>query len=131
MTDLAARYGRRGKRRWPAYVAGTIAVVLLGWLIWAIWMQSTPKVTSGLVHFTIPSDVEATAELQVHRSSADVVATCVLRALGEDHGTVGETSFQVTGTTLKLDTTQSVRTIRRAFAVTLVGCTAPGQDRPR
>ena len=56
-----------------------------------------------------------------------VVASCTLRAFAEDHTVVGELVFAPKGG--KSD--QSVRTERRATSVELLGCTAPGQNRPR
>ena len=59
-----------------------------------------------------------------------VHATCLLRAFAEDHAVVGELSFTPEyGAEQPL--VQTIRTERRATSVDLVGCTAPGEPRPR
>ena len=57
----------------------------------------------------------------------DVVASCTLRAFADDHTTVGELAFEPVDGRNEV----TVRTERRATSVTLLGCTAPGQPRPR
>jgi hypothetical protein len=129
-TDLTDRYGAPSAgRRW-ALLAVVVVVVaaFLGWLGWTIWSQSTPKVTSSLVGFHVQDEHTATADVQVKLSDDGVEATCTLRAYAGDHTVVGELVFtpEASGRT-----EQTVRTEREATSVELVGCTAPGQNRPR
>ena len=129
-TDLTDRYGAPSAgRRW-ALLAVVVVVVasFLGWLGWTIWSQSTPQVTSNLVGFRVQDEHTATASVQVKLADADVEASCTLRAYAGDHTVVGELAFtpEASGRT-----EQTVRTERRATSVELVGCTAPGQNRPR
>ena len=49
------------------------------------------------------------------------MASCLLRAIAEDHTTVGEVAFEPVDGRNEV----SVRTERRATSVELVGCTAP------
>ena len=56
-----------------------------------------------------------------------MVASCTLRAFAEDHSTVGELAFEPVDGRNEV----TLRTERRATSVTLLGCTAPGQPRPR
>jgi hypothetical protein len=72
----------------------------------------------------------ATARIDVRLADADVRASCLLRAYAEDHTVVGERSLTpVYGEQQPLSV--DVRTERRATSVELVGCTAPGEPRPR
>ena len=127
-TDLADRYGAPSRWRRPVTiaVAVTVAVVSLGWLAWTVWFHSTPAVTSDLVSFDVTGDHAIEARLDV-RLGDGVEASCRLRAFAEDHTTVGELAFTpVEGTNEVV-----IRTERRATTVEKLGCTAPGQPRPR
>ena len=88
---------------------------------------TTPDVTSDLVSFEVTDDHETRARLDVRLGEDDVEATCRLRAFAEDHTPVGELAFTpVRGTNEVV-----IRTERRATTVEKLGCTAPGQPRPR
>ena len=128
----ADRYGapRPGLRR--ALVAGCAVVVLafLGWLAWTTWEHSTPPVTSELVSFDVVDEHTATAVLQIEFADDDVVASCTLRAIAEDHTSVGDLSFTPDprdGERFEV----TIRTERRANAVEKLGCVAEGQSRRR
>ena len=127
-TDLSQRYGAPAPWRRPVtiVVAALVAVVALVWLAWTAWFHSTPAVESELVGFDVTSDHETRATLQVSLDG-DVEATCRLRAYAEDHTTVGEVAFTPTDGVNEV----VVRTERRATTVEKLGCTAPGQNRPR
>jgi hypothetical protein len=127
-TDLADRYGTPSRWRRPVTIAVAVAlaVVGLGWLGWAVWFHSTPAVTSDLVSFDVTSDHETAARLDV-RLDDGVEASCRLRAFAEDHTTVGELAF----TPVEGSNEVVIRTERRATTVEKLGCTAPGQSRPR
>ena len=127
-TDLTDRYGAPSRLRRPLGigVAVLLAVLGLGWLGWTVWFHTNPAVTSDLVTFEVTSDHEVAARLDV-RLADDVEASCRLRALAEDKTAVGEVAFA------PVDGSNSVviRTERRATSVEKLGCTAPGQARPR
>ena len=126
--DLSERYGvpRPGQRRLLLVGVGVVVAAFLAWLAWAAWDQSTPPVDSQLHGFTVVDDASAEAMVDVAVRD-DVTARCVLRAYADDHSLVGEVDFEpVDG---RNDVV--VRTERRATSVELVGCTAPGQNRPR
>ncbi len=129
-TDLADRYGTRTRRR-PALVAAVVAVVAvaIGALVWIVAGQAAPSVASGELTFTVVDDRTASARFVVDKDD-DVAATCTLKAYAEDHTLVGSASFPVEpGTSGRV--AHDVATERRATSVELVGCTAPGQNRPR
>lgn len=127
-TDLADRYGSPAPWRRPVTIAfaAALAAVGLTWLAWVAWFHGTPEVQSELVRFEVTSDHETSARLSVDLGDG-VEASCRLRAYAEDHTTVGELAFSpVDG-----DNDVVIRTERRATTVEKIGCTAPGQARPR
>jgi hypothetical protein len=129
-TDLADRYGARGPWQSRALLGVVVVVVaaFLGWLGWTMWAQSTPEVRSELVGYDVRSEHAAVATVTVDLADPDVRASCTLRAYAEDHTVVGELAFRPDRSGR---VEQTVRTERRATSVELLGCTAPGQNRPR
>jgi hypothetical protein len=130
--SLQDRYGTPAPwRRWTLLVAcAALALVFLGWLGWTTWEHATPDVQSSMVGYEVVDEHTATARIDVRLADADVRASCLLRAFAEDHTVVGERSLTpVYGAPQPLSV--AVRTERRATSVELVGCTAPGEPRPR
>ncbi|HEY0949296.1 DUF4307 domain-containing protein [Nocardioides sp.] len=129
-SDLADRYGAPAPWRRRALLVASVALAaaFLGWLGWTMWAQSTPKVESSLVGYDVLDEHSVEVTVRVDLSGDDVEARCLLRATAEDHTIVGELTFTPTGSGR---TVQTVRTERRATSVELIGCTAPGQNRPR
>jgi hypothetical protein len=128
-TDLADRYGAPApwRRRATMGVCVVLVAAFLGWLGWTIWDQSTPQVRSDIVGYKVVDEHLSTATVDVRLADDDVVASCTLRAYAEDHTVVGELVF----TPVDGQSAQDVRTERLATSVELLGCTAPGQSRPR
>ncbi len=127
-TDLTHRYGAPSRWRRPVTIglAVTLSVVGLTWLGWVAFFHGTPEASSALVTFEVTSDHETKARLDVTLDDG-VEATCRLRAFAEDHSPVGELAFTpVAGVNEVV-----IRTERRATTVEKLGCTAPGQPRPR
>ena len=138
MTDVrtdqvADRYGAPSPRRRRAVIiaSGVVGVVALAWLAWAAWFQSTPEVQSSLRSFDVVDRHGASAVVAVDTRSEEVSANCLVRAFGEDHSVVGELNFKVAHVSDTALREVSIRTERKATSVELVGCTAPGQQRPR
>jgi hypothetical protein len=129
---LRDRYGAPAPWRRRSVIAASVllAAVFLGWLGWTVYEHSTPEVTSELESFSIVDDHTATAVLVVTLDSSDVEASCTLRAYAEDHSTVGELTFTPDPSKGQRQV-ETIRTERRATSVENIGCTAPGQDRPR
>ncbi len=125
---LADRYGTPSpvRRRVLLGAVAVVVVVFLGWLAWTAWFHATPAVQSELVTWAVVDEHEATATVSVALEEG-VTASCVVQAVAEDHTTVGEVAFEPVDGTNEV----SVRTEREATSVTLVGCTAEGQPRPR
>lgn len=126
--ELTDRYGApsAGRRRLAVALVGCLAAVSLGWLAWTAWFHATPDVRSELVGFSVEDDHRTTAEVQVSLGDG-VDASCTVRAYAADHTTVGELTFTPTDGRNEL----VVRTEREATSVESIGCTAPGQPRPR
>ena len=129
---LRERYGAPAPWRRRALIAtsAVVAVVFLGWLAWAVYAHSTPEVTSELETFSIDDDHTVTAVIVVSLDSADVRASCTVRAYAADHTTVGELTFTPTASDGRRQV-ETIRTERRATSAENIGCTAPGQDHPR
>jgi hypothetical protein len=133
MTDLAARYGTPHRARKPVIVALTVLLAAAGlsWVAWAAVYQSTPRVTSDLVRFDVTDPHHAKATFTVVRRATDTKASCTLQAIATDHSIVGELDVPVTSGPKSTTLSESIRTERRATAVTLLGCVADGQAQRR
>ena len=129
MTDLAKRYGAPSPQRRRTLIAlvGVLAALGLAWLAWAAVYQSTPQVRSELKGFEVVDAHTAKAVLIIDRDSSDVVATCIVRAVSEDHQVVGEANLVIRGGAEDQNLDITIRTERRATTVERLGCTAPGQ----
>ncbi|HWM74912.1 MAG TPA: DUF4307 domain-containing protein [Nocardioides sp.] len=129
---LSDRYGAPAPWRRRVLVAGSVVVALAFgvWLGWTTLNHSTPDVESELIGFETVDEHTSTAVVEVDFGSDDVVATCLLQALAEDHSVVGELSFTASPDDGRRYE-ESVRTERLATSVDLVGCTTPDQSRPR
>ncbi|NYE35456.1 hypothetical protein F4692_000560 [Nocardioides cavernae] len=127
--SLADRYGAPAPWRRPMTIAlvAVLAVVGLTWLAWTAWFHGTPEARSEVVSFEVTGDHEVTARVDVRLSDDGVDARCRVRALAEDKNTVGEVVF----TPVDGANDVVIRTERRATSVEKLGCTAPGQPRPR
>lgn len=130
---LEQRYGSPSRARRPLVI--TVAVLLaaaaVGWLVWAT-SHGRPQVQSALLSYDVAGEHSAQAKLTVVRRDTGVHASCLLRAMAEDHSVVGELTFTVDRSSpASLTTKKVLRTERRATAVQLVGCVAKGQDQRR
>ena len=130
--SLTDRYGAPAPWRRRALVVGCVVLALAfgGWLAWTTASHSTPDIESELIGFETVDEHTSTAVVEVDFGSDAIEATCLLRALAEDHSVVGELSFSATPE-LGRRYEQTVRTERLATSVDLVGCTTPDQARPR
>ena len=130
--SLQDRYGAPApwRRRVLVVACTVLALVSLAWLGWTSWEHATPDVESSLVGYEVVDEHTASARIEVRLADEDVRASCRLRAFADDHTIVGERSVTpVYGDDQPLSV--DVRTERRATSVELVGCTAPGESRPR
>ena len=133
MTDLAYRYGMpsRTNRVVAGVLVGALLVSAAGFLSWTVLFHADPEVRSQVMSFDVVSDHEAEAVLQVVREHRTTEALCRLQALAEDHAVVGELTRRVADGPEDQILSVSIRTERRATTVASIGCTAPGQPRPR
>jgi hypothetical protein len=130
--SLAERYGAPSPLRRRVLISATVllAVVFLGWLAWTVAGHTSTQVTSELEGFSIVDDSTVSAVLVVSLADDDVQASCRLRAIAEDHATVGEVAFTPDPGAGRRQVVE-IRTERRATAVESLGCTAEGQNKPR
>jgi hypothetical protein len=130
--SLAERYGAPSAARRRVLVIATtlLAVVFLGWLGWTVVGHTNTEVTSELEGFSVIDDSTVSAVLVVSLADDDVEASCRLRAIAEDHTTVGELAFTPDPGAGRRQVVE-IRTDRRATAVESLGCTAEGQNKPR
>ncbi len=127
--EVGDRYGRPEPWRRTAVVvaSGLVGILGLAWLSWTTIFHSAPDVSSDLVGWDIVDDHSVTATVEVVIRGDGVIATCRVQAFAEDHTVVGEASFAPQEGRNEV----AVRTDRRATSVESVGCTTPGQKRPR
>lgn len=127
-SSLAQRYGtgRTSGGRLFLGIFGVLLAALVAWTIWVAWVHSTPKVTSTLTTFTVQDPTHVSVDLTVNLSSSAQHPSCDLKALAEDHSTVGQLRF----TPVRGRQTVTIRTYRLATSVDSVGCTADGQQNP-
>ena len=126
---LTERYAAPPAWRRPLTVAAValLAAVALGWLLWAAFVESTPKVESQLDGFEVVDDHAVTVRVDVRVSSGTTGASCTVEALASDHSVVGELHFRPSSGMNQV----RVRTDRRASAIDVPGCIADGQNHPR
>ena len=131
--ELTDRYGApsAARRRVALVASGVVGAALLSWVVWAAWIQVTPQVQSALQSFDVLNAHTVSADVSLKAHSPQVRASCLVQASGTDHSVVGELTFQVTGISGNPVRRVTFRTERAATSVELVGCTAPGQKRPR
>ncbi|HEX3932272.1 MAG TPA: DUF4307 domain-containing protein [Nocardioides sp.] len=126
---VAERYAGPPAWRRPVTIVAVVALALVGltWLGWAAYKESTPKVESQLVTFTVDGEHVVRADVAVRLSSGATGASCTVEAVAEDHSVVGELHFRPVNGTNRV----TVRTERQATSVDVPGCIADGQNRPR
>jgi hypothetical protein len=121
---MAERYGRRtpGRRRLTISVVVVGALVALGWLLWAAWVQSNPEVTGGLQSFDVVSEHQLKVVIQVDRDSGAAV-TCTVEAAAADHGIVGDQTVTIpAGSSGTVTFEATIATDRLASAATVSDC---------
>ncbi len=132
--DLSERYGAPNALRARALVVSAVVVagVGLAWLAWVVLVHGRPTAQSDLVSFDAVGQHDVDVRFTVVRRSADVEASCLLRAIAADHTIVGELDVAV-GPGLPEQTTleRTIRTERAATSVQMVGCTTDDQNRRR
>lgn len=130
--SLAERYGAasRGGRTVVLVGAAVVVAAFLGWLAWAMLFHADPAVSSQEIGHEIVDDHTASIQVRISYGDGPVDATCSLRAIAHDKSVVGETSFEPDPDAGPVHEVE-VRTERRATTVEWLGCTAPGQPRPR
>ncbi|MEV8264135.1 DUF4307 domain-containing protein [Microbacterium sp. NPDC077057] len=92
--QLDERYGRTRRRRWPWFLAGAVALLLLAALAWSTVSQSMSSVDADDLGFELVDEHAVDLRFQVTGvQGKDVV--CVLEALDEEFGVVGWKIVQI------------------------------------
>lgn len=130
-SSLATRYGTvaTGRRVIAIGLAAVLVLSASAWLGWATLFHADPAVASRAIAHDIVDDHTVTVTAGIEYGDGPVAATCAARAIAEDKTVVGEVTFRPAADAR----TQTVEfaTDRRATTVDWLGCTAPGQPRPR
>ena len=131
---MAARYGAPSRSgRLVATVVGVLIAIALGaWMIWAIAGNSDPAVSSQEVSKDQSSAHEVWISYQVKYGDGAVDATCSARAIATNGEEVGRASFEPPREAKPEQIIKvTFKTTRMADSIEWLGCTAPGQKRPR
>lgn len=122
--SMAERYGASSvpRRRTAIGAVVVLAAVSLAWLVWAAWVHATPAVSAELHSYDVVSPHEVAVVIDVRRQSPDEVQ-CLVRALAEDHSTVGEQVVHVpAGQVGDVRFEATVRTDREATTALVSDC---------
>ncbi len=125
---LRRRYPRSRLPR-PLVVAAVavIAVVGLGWLVWAGYRHATPQVDAQVATYVVKNDRSIAVVLTVERRDPSIRATCRIVAQATDFETVGEVEVAVPPGDRRLTNLDvTIVTLRRATTAVSKGCTSGG-----
>ena len=93
------------------------------WLIWAALSFAQPAVAAQVTAYEA-ADTSLKVTFTVDRRDPARAARCRVTARAVNHETVGEQTVPVAGGPFRLvDVSVEIRTVRRAVAVTVGGCT--------
>jgi hypothetical protein len=126
--DAAERLRRRyppprvPRRVTATLVAAGVAVAMV-WLIWAALSHARPAVSTQVTSYEA-TDTSMKVVFTVDRRDPDRPVSCLVTAQAANHETVGEQTVPVAGGAFRLvDVSVEVKTVRRAVAATVGGCT--------
>lgn len=93
MTDLAGRYGTRGRPRWLWPVVAAVGVAI--GVSFAAWVAFQPRpVAAELYGYEVVDDTRVEITLNVHRPEP-LAVRCTVYAQASDHSIVGEKTVTV------------------------------------
>jgi hypothetical protein len=121
MSDLAARYGTRGRRRWLWPV---VAVLGIGaGVAFAAWVAFQPRPVHGVLWgYEVLDEHRVHVTLDLYRPEP-LAVECTVFAQAADHSVVGERTFAVPpGATKNTRVETVIRTERRAVNGVLRDC---------
>ena len=123
--ELAQRYGppTSPRRRILVAVVSVIAVLGVGWVVWAATNSSDQPVNAELQSYDVTGDTTTEVTLVLDRRGNERLE-CEVYAQAEDHSTVGELVIHVPpGDPGRLRITDTITTQRRAVNGVLRECT--------
>lgn len=120
---IAARYPKRRSGYVVAALAVAVAILGLGWLMWAALFHANPAIAGEVQSFRVTSDTDVVVLLRVDRPDPSIAGRCTVIAQSEDHRRVGELEVNVPpGGERITDLTVTVRTLGKAVSASLSGC---------
>ncbi|MFL6059667.1 MAG: DUF4307 domain-containing protein [Marmoricola sp.] len=122
---MQERYGVKSPRRRTTIVVATtvLAVVFLGWLAWAAWLQSDPAIDAAVSAYRVVDDHTVQVKIQMRLRNDHIEGTCDVGATARDHSPVGDQTFTVAQITAAKGDWLSITTLDRATTVELISCT--------
>jgi len=124
---LARRYPRsRLAGPWGIALGVLIALVFLGWVLWAGIHYATPGVVAQVRGFDATTDNTVTVRVDVQRGDPVRPAVCTLTVVGPNAVPVGETDLRVPAGGRAMTTVEVVvRTTGRALSANVTDCRVP------
>jgi Domain of unknown function (DUF4307) len=122
------RYGapRPWSRPLAVTLTATLALVGLGWLLWAGLYHAQPAVSERLRTFQVVGPGAVSATIDIEREPG-VAVECLLEAQAADHFVVGERQVRIAaGPQQTLTRTYRIETERPATNAVLDGCSPAG-----
>lgn len=123
--ELSQRYGSQStpRRRVLIAVVSLVALLGVGWVVWAAADGSDQPVNAELQSYEVTGDTTTEVTLVLDRRGSRALE-CVVYAQAEDHSTVGELVIDVpAGDPGRLRITDTITTQRRAVNGVLRDCT--------
>ncbi|WCC80413.1 DUF4307 domain-containing protein [Cutibacterium equinum] len=119
---IANRYPKQNRTPWVVLIL-VLAVILIGWTVWAGLHHADQPVRASLHGYQAVSDTRVDVTINLHRPDPSVEGSCVLVATGADHVRVGETTVRFPASSSKDETIHaSVKTFSRAVTAELAEC---------
>ena len=125
---LARRYptSRRPLRDWRV-VAGAVAAIGAGWLVWAATLGANPAVSARVDSFQVVSDAQVVVVVTIERPDPSIAVQCLVHAQAVSFERVGEVPLTgPAGTEVSTRLEVTVRTFKAATTASIEGCRAIG-----
>jgi len=121
---IAARYPERPAiHRLLRLAIATLAVLGLGWTVWAGLHHANPPVDADVFGFTVPSDQQVDVELRIQRTDPGTAVVCTVVAQAPSGAGVGRLEARIEPGTHKVERhVVNVKTVNRATTAIVQDC---------